>query len=315
MPRIEGKDEFDKIDTNKDGVISREEYKKAKKSAGTEKEKLNWFLRLITLGDRFDIRDFWDRVKKSIVEFIILVFGVTVSFGIEQQGNASDMRSDGIENLNNLREEVDKMIEYTDFYIEQIDWITELYRKQYEKWDIDNDSVFIDSQEDEEEPDGKYYFSPMSFYSNRDPFDPPRVNFDAIKLDGTFRLLPKTVGLQMTNIYDGTELKYLLENTGKSEERYVNQFIDRVANKWVFELPWVDLDYNEFWIENREYIQKDKFIKYNLYKRVDLWENQVKDQLQVYRKHLSESAELLDSVIKVRNSEFEFIWWVLNPKD
>lgn len=309
------KDEFDKIDSNKDGFISREEFDAADQSAGIEREKLNWFLRLITLGDRFDIKDFWDRVKKSIVEFVILVFGVTVSFGIEQQGGESDNRHDGIENLMNLREEVEKIIEYTDAYIEQVDWVSELYQKQYNRWEQNNDSVFIDFQLDEEEPDGKYYFAPMGMYVNRDPFDPPRVNFDAIKLDGTFRLMPKEVGLKMTEIYDGTELRYLIENTGKNEERYVNQFIDQIANKWVYDLPWVDVDYNEFWIENRKYIQNDKFIKYNLYKRLDLWQYSVKDQLQVYRNSLLESTKLLDSVIAVRNSEFEFIWWVLNPKD
>ena len=309
------KDDFDKIDTNKDGFISREEFDAADQSAGVEREKLNWFLRLITLGDRFDIKDFWDRVKKSIVEFVILVFGVTVSFGIEQQGGESDNRHDGIENLQNLRQEVDEIIAYTDEYIEQIDWVTDMYQKQYDKWEKDNDSVFIHWQLDEDEPDGKYYFSPMGMYNNRTPFDPPRVNFDAIKLDGTFRLLPRNVGLKMTEIYDGTELKYLIENTGVKEERYVNQFIDRVANRWVFDLPWVNLDYNEFWIENRKYIQNDKFMKYNLFKRLDLWQWSVKDQLQEYRNSLTESTKMLDSVIAVRDSEFEFIWWVLNPKD
>lgn len=309
------KEDFDKIDTNKDGVISREEFENADQAAGVEKEKLNWFLRLITLGDRFDIGDFWDRLKKSIVEFVILVFGVTVSFGIEQQGGESDNREDGIENLTNLREEIEKMIVYTDSYIEQIDWVTDMYQKQYDRWEEDNDSVFIDYQDDADEPNGKYYFSPMSLYVQRDPFDPPRVNFDAIKLDGTFRLLPKEVGLKVTNIYDGTDLKYLIENTGKNEERYVNQFIDQVANKWVYDLPWVDLDYNEFWIENRKYIQKDKFIKYNLYKRLDLWQWSVKDQLQQYKSTLLEGTKMLDSVLAVRESEFEFIWWVLNPKD
>ena len=309
------KDDFDKIDTNKDGFISREEFDAADQSAGVEREKLNWFLRLITLGDRFDIKDFWDRVKKSIVEFVILVFGVTVSFGIEQQGGESDNRHDGIENLQNLRQEVDEIIAYTDEYIEQIDWVTDMYQKQYDKWEKDNDSVFMHWQLDEDEPDGKYYFSPMGMYNNRNPFDPPRVNFDAIKLDGTFRLLPRNVGLKMTEIYDGTELKYLIENTGVKEERYVNQFIDRVANRWVFDLPWVNLDYNEFWIENRKYIQNDKFMKYNLFKRLDLWQWSVKDQLQEYRNSLTESTKMLDSVIAVRDSEFEFIWWVLNPKD
>ncbi len=308
-------DEFNKIDSNKDGYISREEYADASKSAGIEKEKLNWFLRLITLGDRFDIKDFWDRVKKSIVEFVILVFGVTVSFGIEQQGGDSENRAHGIENLENLREEIGKMILYTDEYIDQIDWVTRLYQKQYNRWEEDNDSIFIDFMEDEEEPDGKYYFSPMGMYTQRDPFDPPRVNFDAIKLDGTFRLMPKEVGLMITEIYDGTELKYLIENTGKNEERYVQQFVDRIANKWVYELPYINVDYNGFWIENRKYIQNDKFIKYNLYKRLDLWEWSIKEQLNNYKKTLVAGTEMLDSVIAVRDSEIEIIWWVLNPKD
>ena len=312
---MDKENEFDKIDTNKDGYISRDEYDNADKNAGIEKEKLNWFLRLITLGDRFDIKDFWDRFKKSIVEFIILVFGVTVSFGIEQQGGDSENRDKGIENLENLREEIGKMIKYTDEYIEQIDWVTALYQKQYNRWEEDNDSVFIDFMEDEQEPDGKYYFAPMGMYTQRDPFDPPRVSFDAIKLDGTFRLIPKEVGLKMTEIYDGTELKYLIENTGKNEERFVQQFVDRIANKWVSDLPWVNVEYNEFWIENRAYIQNDKFIKYNLFKRLDLWEWSIKGQLDNYKSSLIEGTKMLDSVIAVRESEFELIWWVLNPKD
>ena len=309
------KDDFNKIDTNKDGFISEEEYANARKTAGIEKENLNWFLRLITLGDRFNIKDFFDRLKKSIVEFIILVFGVTVSFGIEQQGGVSDNRSDGIENLSNLREEIDQIILYTDEYTENLNWIVNFYIKQYEKWEQDDDNVFIDFMEDEEEPDGKYYFPPMSLYVNRNPFNPERVIFDAIKLDGTFRLLPKEVGLEMTKIYDGVELGYLIENTGKIEERLVNQFKDRIANKWVYDLSLVDIDAPEFWVENREYIQNDRFMKYILYQRLDLWQYQVFDQLDNYKSKLVESTRILDSVIAVRNSEYEFIWWVLNPKD
>jgi len=280
-----------------------------------KKDQLHWFVRLFTLGDRFDIKDFYDRLKKSTVEFIILVFGVTVSFGIEQQGGESDNRADAIENLENLREEVDKMIAYTDEYIEENKWVSEMYRKQYDRWELDNDSIFIDFQEDEDEPDGKYYFPPMAYYTNRNPFEPPRVNFDAIKLDGTFRLLPKEVGLEMTTIYDGTELKYLIENTTKIEERYVIQFVDRVGNKWVYELDEVNLLDNNFWIKNRKYIQNDKLLHYNLFKRLELWEDQVAFQLEDYKNALVKSTKMLDSVLAVRESEFEFIWWVLNPKD
>ena len=56
-------------------------------------------------------------------------------------------------------------------------------------------------------------------------------------------------------------------------------------------------------------------MRYNLYKRVDLWEYTIKDQLQGYKSSLIESTKMLDSVIAVRDSEIEIIWWVLNPKD
>jgi len=280
-----------------------------------DQKELNWFIRLFTLGDRFDIKDFYDRLKKSIVEFVILVFGVTVSFGIEQQGGVSDNRADGIENLENLREEVGKMIDYTDEYIEENQFVREMYRNQYEKWELDNDSIFIYGMDDEEEPDGKYYFPPMGYYSNRNPFNPERVQFDAIKLDGTFRLLPKKVGLKMTEIYDGKNLNYLIENTTSIEKKFVDQFNDRVGNKWVYDLENVDLISNEFWIKNRKYVQNDKTLKYNLFNRLDLWEEQIAAQLQEYREELVLSTKMLDSVIAVRESEFEFIWWVLNPKD
>ncbi len=280
-----------------------------------DKKPLHWFVRLFTLGERFDIQDFWDRLKKSVVQFILLVFGVTVSFGIEQQGGNSDDREDAIENLTNLRQEVDSLLVYTNTYMEQIDWVSEMYLKQYVRWKDNNDSIFIDFIEDQEEPNGKYYFPPMGRYNQRDPFDPPRVSFDAIKLDGTFRLLPKAVGLQMTKIYDGSALKYLIENTGKVEERLVTQYIDRIASKWVYDLPWVDIDDPAFWIKNRKYVQQDKFVKYNLFKRVELWEYSIKDQLVDYKTSLEESIKLLDSVLAVRDSEIEFIWWVINPKD
>ena len=212
--------------------------------------------------------------------------------------------------MNNLRKEVDSIIAYTDVYTENLKWARDLFFKQYQSWEEDSDSIFVQYNEDFED-----FIAPMSYFGNRNPFNPPRVNFDAIKLDGTFRLLPRDIGLKMTEIYDGVELGYLLENTGKIEERYANQFTDRLANKWVSDLPWVDIDDIDFWIENRDYIQKDNFIKYILYKRLDLWEWRVFDQLDEYKSDLVESTQMLDSVIAVRESEYEFIWWVLNPKD
>ena len=84
-----------------------------------------------------------------------MVFGVTVSFGIEQQGGNSDDREDAIENLTNLRQEVDSLLVYANTYMEQIDWVSEMYLKQYVRWEDNNDSIFIDFIEDQEEPNGE----------------------------------------------------------------------------------------------------------------------------------------------------------------
>ena len=52
-----------------------DEIEKGSKEKGIKKEQLNWLLRAITLGDRFSIQDFYDRVKKGFVEFLIVFFG------------------------------------------------------------------------------------------------------------------------------------------------------------------------------------------------------------------------------------------------
>ena len=122
------------------------------------REDVNWFVRLITLGDRFSLRDFYDRIKRGIVEFLIVFFGVLLSFSVERKGEDFGDRESNIENLHGLRSEIKKIRTYTVEYKESIEFISELYQNQYDRWDAPRDSAFIDMIEDEE---GKYYFAPM----------------------------------------------------------------------------------------------------------------------------------------------------------
>ncbi|MGA1029544.1 MAG: hypothetical protein ACO3SY_02450 [Flavobacteriaceae bacterium] len=266
-------------------------------------------MRLITLGDRFDIRDFYDRLKKSIVEFAVIFFGILLSFGVEQQWGESEEREDSIENLNNLKNEISAMIAYTDDYKENIMIANEIFLNQYRRWNENNENVFIEWFED------STYVLPFDLYSNRNPFNPPRVTYDAIKLDGTFRLLDDVVGRMMTDIYDGSNLKYLIENTSIEEQKFIDQFNQRVNSKWVFDLDYVDLESISFWKSNRKYVQQDKFLKYNLYKRLHLWNYTLFEQLDDYKAQLVNGEKILDSVIAVRDSEIELIYWVINKKD
>ncbi|MGB1448979.1 MAG: hypothetical protein ACPG8F_03980 [Flavobacteriaceae bacterium] len=268
-----------------------------------DRSELNWFIRLFTVGDRFSLRDFYDRLKKGFVEFLIVFFGVLVSFSVEQQGEDFDDRGKNIDNLMNLRDELKEMQVYTQEYIGQNEWVTAMYQEQYRRWEQDNDSIFLFYEEEED-----FYYAPMAFYTNRDPFNPPRVVYDAIKLDGTFRFLGSEIGRLVNDNYDGTFLKYLMINTDKEEKTYIEEFTHRLAHQWVFDLERIDVEDNQFWVKNRRYIQKDRFVKYNLFKRLELW-LQINEQLTTYNDILTENIQVLDSVIKTKEDQWTVIWW------
>ena len=275
-----------------------------KKEKGIDKRKLNWFLRIITLGDRFSYQDFYDRIKKGFVEFLIVFFGVLVSFSVENQGEEFGDRESNIDNLVNLRDEMNDIKNYTQEYIEENSWVRSTFQQLYDSWEIKNDSVYVWIDEYDGLP-----WSPLSIYSNYNPFNPPRVVYEAIKLDGTFRFLGSEIGRVVNNIYDGTDLKYLMLNTDREEQFYVDQFEDRIATKWIFDLDFIDLYEMDFFVNNRKYIQKDKYLKYNLFKRLNLW-TQVSEQLVDYEVTLTKSIRKLDSVIKVKDDEITIIcWW------
>ena len=267
------------------------------------RSELNWFLRLITLGDRFSIQDFYDRLKKGFVEFLIVFFGVLVSFSVEQQGENFDDRESNIDNLIGLRNELMEMKAYTQDYILENEWVTNMYLEQYKRWEQDNDSIFLVYDEEED-----FHYPPMAFYTNRNPFNPPRVVYDAIKLDGTFRFLGSEIGRLVNDNYDGTDLKYLMINTDKEEKNWVDEFTGRLAHQWVFDLNSIDVEENDFWVKNRKYIQQDRFIKYNLFKRIELW-YQINEQLFAYNETLDKNIRVLNKVIAEKEDQWTVIWW------
>ena len=273
------------------------------KEKGSDRKELNWFLQLFTIGDRFSVRDFYDRLKKGFVEFLIVFFGVLVSFSVEQQGENFDDRSANIDNLSGLRDELMQMREYTQEYVAQNEWVTDMYLQQYRRWEEDNDSIFLVYEEEDD-----FYYPPMAFYTNRDPFNPPRVVYDAIKLDGTFRFLGSDIGRLVNDNYDGTDLKYLMINTDKEEKTFVDEYRHRLATQWVFDIENIEVEDNSFWVENRKYVQKDRFVKYNLFKRLELW-SQINEQLLSYDETLAENIKIINSVLLEKERQWTLIWW------
>ena len=82
-----------------------------------------------------------------------------------------------------------------------------------------------------------------------------------------------------------------------------------------YDLDYISLGSEDFWKENWEYVQKDKFLKYNLYRRLQMWDTSLFVQLDDYKNQLIKGEKVLDSVIAVRESEIEIIYWVINKKD
>ena len=212
-----------------------------------------WYVKLFTLGKNFSSRTFSDNTKKFLLNAVGLFIVVTFTFYVESVGDDYENRQKYLDISKSILAELYFISEYTDSYIEQIDWVTAMYQKQYDKWELDNDSVFIDFVEDEEEPDGKHYFAPMGLYRFRDPYDPPRTRFDIFSR-GTqdFFLINPEISNRVFELYKGAGLKYLIENTGEEELKLIDNYSNRIQNKWTEDLSWVDLDYNEFWIQNRK---------------------------------------------------------------
>ena len=276
------------------------------------KKPKKWYVRLFTLGKKFSSQTFSDNTKKFLLNAIGLFVVVTFTFYTESVGEDFEMRNEYIEVSKTISKELDSVLSYTDEYTENLKWASDLFSEQYQRWDVNNDSIFIDFMEDDEEPDGKYYFAPMSLFGLRNGFTPPNLNYKIFK-KGTleFLLINQNISTQIIEIYEGVELSYLKENTDSVEEKLTEEYRE-IIKKWLEDLDYVDIQYNDFWIKNYRYIQKDKQLKNLIYKRLDLWEWQVFDQLDSYKNTLVKNKNNLDSLIKKMDNEKYFLYWKID---
>ena len=127
-----------------------------------------------------------------------------------------------------------------------------------------------------------------------------------------FFLINPEISNRVFELYKGAGLKYLIENTGEEESKLIDNYSNRIQNKWTEDLSWVDLDYNEFWIQNRKYIQNDNYIKFNLYQRLELWGNSVKEQLSYQQESVKKDIKALDSVIQLMENERYLFYWKID---
>jgi hypothetical protein len=277
--------------------------------AKIEKPK-NLFIRLFTLGKNFSSRTFSDNTKKFFLNGLGLFIVVTFTFYVENLGEEYETRMKYIDNVKTISAGLESIILYSNEYKETVDWVAEMYQKQYDKWEVDSDSIFLDSSEDS---DGLYYYSPMAFFTNRDPFNPPQMGFEIFESgDQDFKLVDPFVTSKISQITKGIDLTYLIKNTNDVEEKIINQYSE-ILIKWAREnVDITNIWDNEFWIENRKYIQKDLELKYILQKRTQLWQENVIYQLDEYINIVERDKTILDSVINIYNQDKYFLYWKVN---
>lgn len=263
-----------------------------------------WYIRLFTIGKIFNPKKFTDKLKKYSFEFLGFFLVVTFSFYTESKGTDFEMRNNYLDISKSLSDEMSFLLNYTQAYLDQKVWVVKIYQEQYERWEIDNDSVFLAW-----EPEQEFHFPPMTFYSNRDSFDIPKSTFELFNR-GTqdFFMVNQRLSAIIFSLFGGADLKYLISSTSEEEQKFIDGFTNHLATKWIFDLKKMDLDSNEFWIENREYIQNDRLIKYNLFKRIELWLN-VEEQIKEYIKTAQKDLNILDEKILEMEAERYFIYW------
>lgn len=259
------------------------------------------------------IKTFSNNTKKFLLNAIALFIVVTFTFYVESVGDEYENRQKYLDISKKILSELYLVSEYTDQYISDTDFVLPMYEKQYDIWDTDNDSIFIDFLKNENAPGGKFYFAPLSLFPNTKAYNPPRAEFKIFS-KGTqdFFLINPEISNRIFELYEGSDIQYLSEDTEKNEEKYINQFIDRIESKWVEDLPWVNIDSKDFWIENRKYIQNDKFLKNLFKKRYDLWRFIVKDQLSYQNEIIKKEIKSLDSVIQLMNNEKYIFYWKID---
>jgi hypothetical protein len=271
------------------------------------------YLKLFTLGKKFSSKTFSDNTKKLLLNALALFVVVTFTFYVESVGDNYENRQKYLDISKKILDELYLVSDYTDTYISQTDNLLPMYKKQIDRWDNDNDSIFIDYFINKNAPNGKYYYAPLGLFTNTKVYNPPRIEYKTFS-KGTqdFFLINPEISNRIFELYEGSDIQYLSEETAKNEEKYINQFMDRLENKWVQDLPSVDIESKEFWIKNRKYFQNDKFLKHLFKKRYDLWRFIVKDQLSYQNEIIKKDIKSLDSVIQRMNNELYFFYWKLD---
>lgn len=269
-------------------------------------KKLNkWYIRIFTLGNKFNAKTFSDNFKRLMLNGIGLFIVVTFTFYVENKGDEYEKKQRYKQIISTIPTKINNSINYSNEYLEISNDMFSTYNNIIERWEVNNDSIFISKFNDE-------FYSPLAYFFLTQDYKPPLMNFELFKSgDQEFKMLYKQVSDEINEIIDGNKLKNIISILDE-EKNIVTNYNELIYEKLGNDYDISNIYNNSFWIDNRRKVQNTYKLKYLIKERARLLNDLINPRIMTYKSFLEKKLIYFDSVNESFNSEKYFLYWRIN---
>jgi len=270
------------------------------------KEPKKWYVKLFTLGKKFSSQTFSDNLKKFLLNGIGLFVVVTFTFYVESVGDEYEKKERYKEIVSKIPESLRKSINYSDEYLETSEYRISELKDILEKWETDNDSIFITAMNNE-------FYSPFTYFELIIEYAPPFIGMKMFESgDQEFKMLYPEISEEIEELIDGEKLNHILSGINKDEKELINKYTELVYSDFSQKLDISNLNDFKFWLYNREEIQSSVKLKYLVNKRLIIIRDFLVPNVKNYKSEIIEKFKYFDSVNNSFKSEKYFLYWKIN---
>jgi len=264
------------------------------------------YVKLFTLGKKFSSQTFSDNLKKFLLNGIGLFVVVTFTFYVESVGDEYEKKERYKEIVSKIPESLRKSINYSDEYLETSEYRISELKDILEKWETDNDSIFITAMNNE-------FYSPFTYFELIIEYAPPFIGMKMFESgDQEFKLLYPEISEEIEELIDGEKLNHILSGINKDEKELINKYTELVYSDFSQKLDISNLNDFKFWLYNREEIQSSVKLKYLVNKRLIIIRDFLVPNVKNYKSEIIEKFKYFDSVNNSFKSEKYFLYWKIN---
>ena len=264
------------------------------------------YVKLFTLGKKFSSQTFSDNLKKFLLNGIGLFVVVTFTFYVESVGDEYEKKERYKEIVSKIPESLRKSVNYSDEYLETSEYRISELKDILEKWETDNDSIFITAMNNE-------FYSPFTYFELIIEYAPPFIGMKMFESgDQEFKMLYPEISEEIEKLTDGEKLNHILSGINKDEKDLINKYTELVYSDFSQKLDISNLNDFKFWVYNREEIQRSVKLKYIVNKRLIGIRDFLVPNVKNYKSEIIKNLKYFDSVNNSFKSEKYFLYWKIN---